>query len=68
MLKEFRQKARITQKEAADLIGVDERTVRRWESGETNPSLADIPKIKEAYRLTQSQVMALISKPAKESA
>lgn len=32
-LKTWREKERKTQTEAAELFGVDERTYRRWESG-----------------------------------
>jgi DNA-binding transcriptional regulator YiaG len=35
--KQFREREAVTQAEAAALLGVDERTWRRWENGESAP-------------------------------
>jgi transcriptional regulator with XRE-family HTH domain len=35
--RQFRQREAVTQAEAAALLGVDERTWRRWENGESAP-------------------------------
>ena len=37
-IKEARLDARLTQQELAELVGVDQNTVSRWERGETEPS------------------------------
>ena len=40
-IKKLRQKFNLTQKELADALGLQkfgDRTIRRWESGETSPS------------------------------
>lgn len=37
-LRALRQRSCLSQQELAELIGVGERTLRAWESGETRPS------------------------------
>lgn len=47
-IKEKRERLHMTQKELADAIGLPkfgDRTIRRWENGETNPSGAELKSI-----------------------
>ncbi len=37
-IKDLRKRAKLTQKQMADILGVAEFTVRRWEKGEARPS------------------------------
>lgn len=48
-LKDWRLNAGLTQKAAAAAIGVSNDTIKRWESGETFPTVPDIEKISKAY-------------------
>ena len=41
----IRKKRDITQKELADLIGVSDRTISKWENGSTVPDLETIKKL-----------------------
>lgn len=54
-LKELREKAKITAKEAASRLGVSETTVFFWESGTRQPKISDLPKIAEAYSLRKTR-------------
>lgn len=48
-LKKLRLEARLTQKEAAEKIGVGQPTVSMWENGESKPRIDMLPIIAEAY-------------------
>ena len=37
-IKDLRKRAKLTQKQMANILGVAEFTVRRWEKGEARPS------------------------------
>ena len=41
-LRDLRDAAGLTQDEAADLAGVDKKTIRRWETGSNEPKLTDL--------------------------
>lgn len=46
-IKEKRLKLNMTQKELADAVGMSkygDRTIRRWENGESNPSILELNK------------------------
>ena len=48
LIKEKRQRLRMTQKELADAVGMSkngDRTIRRWEAGETQPSTIELKHI-----------------------
>jgi len=38
-IKQFRKKHKLSQRELADLVGVNYRTVQFWEAGKRNPRL-----------------------------
>jgi transcriptional regulator with XRE-family HTH domain len=46
-IRELRQGNDLTQELLAEAIGVDSRTIRRWESGETGPEFNKLEKIAE---------------------
>lgn len=49
-IKEKRLKLNMTQKELADAVGMSkygDRTIRRWENGESNPSILELKQILE---------------------
>ena len=48
-LKDLRQTAGLTQKEAAAAFDVSTDTIKRWESGATFPTAPDIEKISQVY-------------------
>ena len=48
-LKGLRANARLTQRQAAELIGVSPKTVSNWEKGITYPNQKQIEKICEVY-------------------
>lgn len=39
LIKNYREKANMTQQELAEKIGVNARSIRRWESGESAPDV-----------------------------
>jgi len=47
-LKEARRAKRLTQKQVADAIGIDQVQYGMWERGERNPKYENIVKLKEA--------------------
>ena len=51
-LKAARVNAKLSQQEAADMIGVAVSTLRNWESGKTFPNQPKIEKMCEIYGIT----------------
>ncbi|MDR3279292.1 MAG: helix-turn-helix domain-containing protein, partial [Synergistaceae bacterium] len=56
-LKFFRKHQNITQSHLAELLGIHEMTVRRWESGEREPRASDIQKLCEVLGVTESELL-----------
>lgn len=56
-LKEMREAACLTQKQAAERIGVVQSAVARWENRYSNPRLSKLPKIAEAYGCTVADLL-----------
>ena len=50
--KKARMAAGITQKDAAERIGVSAITILQWEKGKNVPNKTNLPKIAEAYGCT----------------
>ena len=50
-IKELRIKHRLSQEEFAKSIGVKRLEVTRWEGGKFKPSLKNIKKIEEVYKV-----------------
>ncbi len=56
-----RANKRLTQKEAAELIGVSSRTIYLWEHQKCFPDAKQISKIEEVYGLPYSEIIFLPS-------
>lgn len=50
-LEAARVNAKLTQVEIADIMGVDQSTIRRWERGEKVPNYDEIKKISSVYKI-----------------
>jgi len=53
----LRQKARLTQKEAAAAVGVSDRQWQRYEWSETPPSLDMLAKMAELFGVKQADLL-----------
>ena len=49
---ELREKAGLTQKQAAAALGVDQSAISFWETGANNPRVSMLPKIAALYGCT----------------
>ena len=56
LLKEARLKKRLTREQAAERLGVDPTTVKRWENGTSTPQPINLYSITEVYGLTLQQL------------
>lgn len=52
LIKEYREKKFMTQKEFADSIGVQKTTVTRWETGQFEPTIKMKKKLYELFLST----------------
>ena len=52
-----REKAGMTQTEAAKALGVNQSAVSFWESGKTQPRSAQLPKIAKLYGVTVDDLL-----------
>lgn len=58
-LKAARINANLTQAQAAEMINVDEDTLRSWEQRKTYPNVPQIKKIEEAYGVSYNDIIFL---------
>ena len=58
-LKAARVNNNLTQKKAAEEIGVSVDTIRSWEKSETFPSAEMIPRIERVYRISYDNIIFL---------
>lgn len=56
-LREGRERAELSQREAAERLGVSQATLSRFESGETQPDFPTLHKMREAYGCKISELM-----------
>ena len=56
---ERRKRRNLTQRQVADAVGVDPRTVQRWEAGETLPELT-LPQVAAFCHLFECSVDDLV--------
>ncbi len=56
ILKKLREAARLTQSDAARLLGVGQSAISMWETGESAPKTEMLPKIAEVYGCTISEL------------
>lgn len=52
-----RKAAKLTQAQAADLIGVTDATISQWENGETRPKTSRLAKVAEVYGCTIDELL-----------
>lgn len=55
-LRELRKNARLTQEQAAEQAGLDWKTLQDFERGETNPTVASLVAIADAYGISLSEL------------
>lgn len=58
-LKAARINKDLTQKKAANLIGVNVSTLSKWEKGESYPSIKRIPAILDVYGVSYDEIIFL---------
>ena len=56
-LKKFRKKSGLTQEKLADLIGVHETTIRRWENQGDNPKLGEMKALAQALNVSEADLL-----------
>lgn len=61
-LKAARVNAEMTQKEAADRMGIDVSTVISWENGRTSPKAVQLQKLCEVYGVNSVDFLFLRQK------
>lgn len=50
-LKAARVNAKLTQKEAAEQLGISKETLANWENGKTTPNVSKFKKFEEVYKI-----------------
>lgn len=55
--KEYREKAGLTQKEAASVFGVSIQSISNWETGTRRPSLEQLCAIADRYNVSTDQLL-----------
>jgi transcriptional regulator with XRE-family HTH domain len=53
-LRSYRERAKLTQKELAERVGVAEMTLRKWESLTGNPESQRTPDIEMLYKIAEA--------------
>jgi transcriptional regulator with XRE-family HTH domain len=53
----YRKRARISQKNLAQLVNVSFSTIRRWEKGDREPRASDIQKLCEVLGVTEAELL-----------
>ena len=56
-LKAARINVGLTQKEAAEVFGISNKTLSSWESGASSPRAEQVPKICEVYKVTYDNLI-----------
>ncbi len=54
----LRKNAKLTQRQAANRLGIRESTISDWERGVSAPSVLWVPKIADCYKCSYAQVVA----------
>lgn len=66
-LKEIRQNCKLTRKEVAEYIGVDQSTYGKYELGLRKPSIEILGKIAKLYSTSVEYLLCLTNDPDKQS-
>ena len=56
-IKELREKAKLTQAELADVLGVKRVTVSQWERGENKPRIDTLIKMSQLFKVTTDYLL-----------
>lgn len=56
-IRTFRQKTGLTQEAVAKQVGVSLTTFKRWEYGETEPTISDIKRLCEVLGVTEAELL-----------
>lgn len=56
-IRKFREKLKMTQPELASLVGVCPNTISNYETGRTNVKLKDIPKLAQALKVSENDIL-----------
>lgn len=59
-IKEFREKADLTQLKLAEAVGVSQAAVAMWESGERKPDIIMLKRIASVLKCTADELLASI--------
>ena len=59
----FRRRSRLTQKEAAKIIGVKSYQLANYESNRSEPSLKSLIAMSKAYHVSIDQLLGVVKKP-----
>jgi len=62
-MKAARINANLTQKDAAEIFGVSNKTLSKWENGISFPGADKIPLICKTYRVPYNDIIFLINNP-----
>ena len=57
VIKELREKNKLTQLQLAEKLGVSDKTISKWETGQTMPDVALLPLIASFYGVTLDELM-----------
>lgn len=57
LLLKLRKKAGLTQKSAAEMLGVKQSTISMWESGSSKPRIEMLLKISDVYNCDVTQLL-----------
>lgn len=66
-LSKHRKSAGISQEKLADMLGVSRQAVSKWETGETQPEMANILAICKILNITPNELLGYDSKDSKDS-
>lgn len=58
-IKEARKKEKMTQKELADSLGVYQKDISRWETGEYTPSLEVFAKLCKILNISADEILEI---------
>ena len=62
MIRCYRLKNNLTQKELADIIGIDTRSLNRYESGASKPPIRVLKKLIETLKIKDKDIINYIKK------
>ena len=66
-LSKYRKSAGISQEKLADMLGVSRQAVSKWETGETQPEMANLMAICRILNITPNELLGYEKKAYKEN-